>query len=318
MQANSKNVNPKITVGELIEKSPEEMRLTVIAGENGLRKKQITSARIQKLGLALAGFAHYIHAGRIQIVGQSEISYLNQLDREKRIKAIHHLDLEKICCVLITKNLESPPELIEIAEKFGLPIIGTPQVSSKAIVIISGFLEEALAPHVTLHGVLMEIYGVGMLLLGNSGIGKSECALDLITRGHRLISDDAVNIRKIGEKLVGASPEITFEHLEIRGLGIINIRDIFGVSAIGRQKQIELIIEFKRRAETPEVDRLGLETQEAEFFGVKINKFVLPVSAGRNLSTLVETAVRIHLLREKGYDAAQILVEKHLALVKGQ
>jgi HPr kinase/phosphorylase len=318
MQANSKNENPKITIADLIKKTPEEMRLTVIAGKNGLRKKQVTSARIQKLGLALAGFAHYIHDGRIQIVGQSEISYLNQLDSEKRIEAIYHLDLEKICCILITKNLEPPPELIEIADKYGLPIIKTPQVSSKAIVFISNFLEEALAPHVTLHGVLMEIYGIGMLLLGNSGIGKSECALDLITRGHRLISDDAVNIKKIGEKLVGSSPEITFEHLEIRGLGIINIRDIFGVSAIGKSKQIELIIELKRWNETLEVDRLGLETQEAEFFGVKIDKFVLPVSAGRNLSTLVETAVRIHLLRETGYDAAQKLIEKHLALVSSR
>jgi HPr kinase/phosphorylase len=318
MPANSRNENPKITITDLIEKSPAQMSLKVIAGKSGLQKKHITSARIQKLGLAIAGFAHYIHSGRIQIVGQSEISYLNQLAGEKRTEAICHLDLEQICCILITKNLEPPPELVEIADKFDLPIIGTSQVSSKAIGIISDFLEEELAPQVTLHGVLMEIYGLGMLLLGNSGIGKSECALDLITRRHRLISDDSVQIKKIGENLVGASPEITFEHLEVRGLGIINIRDIFGVSAVGKQKQIELIIEFKKWNETLEVDRLGLEAHEAEFFGVKIDKFVLPVSAGRNLSTLVETAVRIHLLRETGYDATQKLIEKHLALVSNQ
>lgn len=318
MRSDLKNDKPKITVAEFIKKSPEKLNLAVIAGKNGLRKKQVTSARIQKLGLALAGFAHYIHAGRLQIVGQSEISYLNQLDREKRIEAISHLDLEKICCVLITKNLQPPPELIEIAEKFVLPIIRTPEVSSRAIVYISNFLEEELAPQVTLHGVLMEIYGIGILLSGNSGIGKSECALDLITRGHRLISDDAVVIKKIGEKLSGSSPELTFEHLEIRGLGIINIRDIFGVSAISKQKHIELIIEFQRWDEALEVDRLGLETQEEEFFGVKINKFVLPVSAGRNLSTLVETAVRIYLLRETGYDAAQLLIEKHLTLINSR
>ena len=318
MQFDYKNEHPKITVAEFIKKSPERMQFAIISGKSGLRKKHITSARIQKLGLALAGFAHYIHKGRIQIVGQSEISYLNQLERKKRIEAIYHLDLEKICCIVITKNLKPPAELIEIADKFNLPMITTPEVSSKAIAVISNCLEEALAPHITLHGVLMEIYGSGVLITGNSGIGKSECALDLITRGHRLVSDDAVNIRKIGDKLIGSSPEITFEHLEIRGLGIINVRDIFGISAIGKRKPIELIIEFKPWNETLEVDRLGMETHEAEFFGVKVNKFVLPVSAGRNLSTLVETAVRIHLLRETGYDAAQALIEKHLALVKSR
>ncbi len=318
MQTDSKKENPKITVAQFIEKSPEAMHLSVIAGEGGLQKKEIDSARIQKLGLALAGFAHYIHAGRIQIVGQSEISYLNQLEREKRIEAICNLDLEKICCILTTKNLNPPQELIDIANERNLPIIGTNQVSSKAIGMISNFLEEILAPHVTLHGVLMGMYGIGILILGNSGIGKSECALDLITRGHYLISDDSVLIKKIGDKLEGTSPELTYEHLEIRGLGIINIRDLFGVSAIGKSMQIELLIEFKKWNEVLEIDRLGLEAQEVEIFGVKINKFILPVSAGRNLSTLVETAVRVHLLRVAGFDAAQKLIEKHTALVSGR
>jgi HPr kinase/phosphorylase len=317
MQTDSKNANPKITVAEFIEKSPAEMHLTVLAGKNGLQKNEINSARIQKLGLALAGFAHYIHAGRIQIVGQSEISYLAQLEKDKRIEAIRKLDLEKICCILTTKNLNPPQELIEIADEQSLPVVGTTQVSSKAIGTISSFLEEILAPQVTLHGVLMGMYGIGILILGTSGIGKSECALDLVTRGHYLISDDSVLIKKIGEKLEGTSPELTYEHLEIRGLGIINIRDLFGVSAIGKSKQIELLIEFKKWNEVLEIDRLGLETQEVEIFGVKISKFVLPVSAGRNLSTLVETAVRVHLLRVAGFDAAQKLIDKHTALVRG-
>jgi HPr kinase/phosphorylase len=317
MQTDSKNENPQITVAEFIEKSPAEMNLMVLAGANGLQTREINSARIQKLGLALAGFAHYIHAGRIQIVGQSEISYLTQLEKDKRIEAIINLDLDKICCILTTKNLNPPQELIDIADERGLPVIGTTQVSSKAIGTISNFLEEILAPQVTLHGVLMGMYGIGVLILGNSGIGKSECALDLITRGHYLVSDDTVLIKKIGEKLEGSSPELTYEHLEIRGLGIINIRDLFGVSATGKNKQIELIIEFKRWNEVLEIDRLGIDAQEIEIFGVKINKFVLPVSAGRNLSTLVETAVRLYLLRVAGFDAAQKLIEKHSALVRG-
>lgn len=311
------NANPQITITEFVEKTFNELNLKVLAGNNGLQSKQITSTRIQKLGLALAGFAHYIHAGRIQIVGQSEISYLFQLESEKRIEAINHLDLEKICCILITKNLEPPKELLEIAENIGLPILQTPKVSSKAISLVSLFLEEILAPQVTLHGVLMSIYGLGVLILGNSGIGKSECALDLITRGHRLISDDSVSIKRIGEKLIGTAHALTFELLEIRGLGIINIRELFGVSAIGKSKQIELIIEFERWNNLGEIDRLGLETQKTEILGAEINKFLLPVSAGRNLSTLVETAVRVHLVETAGFNAAQRLIERHSALISG-
>lgn len=311
------NANPQITIAEFVEKTFNDLNLKVLAGNDGLHSKQISSTRIQKLGLALAGFTHYIHAGRIQIVGQSEISYLFQLESEKRIHAIKHLALEKISCILITKDLDPPPELLEIAEKIALPILQTPQVSSKTISLISNFLEDVLAPQVTLHGVLMSIYGVGVLILGNSGIGKSECALDLITRGHRLVSDDSVVIKKIGEFLKGSAHDLTFELLEIRGLGIINIRELFGVSAISKTKQIELIIEFERWNDLGDIDRLGLETHETEILNLKTKKFILPVSAGRNLSTLVETAVRVHLVETTGTSAAQKLIERHSELVGG-
>jgi HPr kinase/phosphorylase len=251
----------------------------------------------------------------VQIVGQSEISYLNQLAVEKRIEAIRNLDLKKICCVLLTKNLEPPREFLEIAEESGLPVIRTPEVSSIAIGVVSNFLQEMLAPQTMLHGVLMGMYGMGVFLRGDSGIGKSECALDLIVSGHHLISDDVVRVKKIGDKLEGSSPELTYEHLEIRGLGIINIRDLFGVSAIGKQKKIDLCIELKKWDELEEIERLGIETQEEEIFGVMIPKFVLPVSSGRNVSTVVETAVRLHLLRTTGYDAAQKLIEKHTRIL---
>jgi len=318
MQTNKKVDNPQITVAELVEISGDEMDLEILAGTKGLQTRLIDSQRIQKLGLALAGFAHYIHAGRIQIVGQSEISYLAQLERAKRIQAIEHLDLEKICCILITKNLKPPKELIDIADAKDLPVLRTSHISSKAINAVAKLLSDVLAPRVTIHGVFMGIYGLGILMTGKSGIGKSECALDLIARGHRLISDDAVLIKKIDDKLQGSSPPLTYEHLEIRGLGIVNIRDLFGVSAVGKCKAVELLIEFKKWNDVLEVERLGLNRHEEEILGVKINKFVLPVSAGRNLSTLVETAVRVHLLREAGFDAAQKLIEKHTALVAGK
>ena len=292
------------------------MQIELLGGASNIQAREITSPRIQKLGLALAGFSHYIHSGRVQIVGQSEISYLSQLESEKRIQAIRNLELEKICCILITKNLMPPTELTEIADEIGLPILRTRKVSSEAIGVISNFLQEILAPQKTIHGVLMGLYGIGVLILGESGIGKSECALDLITRGHNLISDDSVIVKRIGSKIQGSSPELTCEHLEIRGLGIINIREIFGVVAVGKQKkQIDLCIELKRWSQLEEIDRLGLETKEEDIFGVKITKFVLPVSSGRNTSTLVETAIRLYLARLNGYDAAQRLIEQHSKLL---
>jgi HPr kinase/phosphorylase len=308
--------NPKISVAEFVKNAPAELNIQILAGAQGLAHNQIVSPRIQKLGLALAGFSHYIHAGRIQVVGQNEISYLLQFDGEHRIEILNNLNPEQISCILITKNLEPPPELLRIADSKSLPILRTAQVSSNAISTVSNHLQEILAPQITLHGVLMEIHGIGVLILGESGIGKSECALDLITRGHQLISDDTIIVRRLGDRLIGSSPDLTVEHLEIRGLGIINVRDLFGVSAIGKPKPIELVIEVEKWNDVAHIERLGLDRHEKEIFDVKITKFVLPITAGRNLSTLVETAVRIHLLRDSGFDAAKNLVEKHTAMLK--
>lgn len=303
--------NPQISVAEFVAQAPAELDLKVLAGENGLAEKKLDSERIQKLGLALAGFSHYIHAGRVQIVGQSEISFLNQLNQEKILEALNYLDLEKISCILVTKNLDPPTELLKVAAEKKLPVLKTSLVSSKTISLVTNYLQEKLAPHITIHGVLMGMYGVGVLITGESGIGKSECALDLITRGHRLISDDSVYIKKVGNRLEGSSPELTYEYIEIRGLGILNIRDLFGISAVGKCKSIELCIELKRWSDVGEIDRIGLEMHEENIFGIKLPKVILPVSSGRNLSTLVETAVRVHLLRGHGYDAAHKLIEKH-------
>lgn len=311
------NDKPQITIAEFVEKSPAELDLTVLAGENGLQKKYLNSERIQKLGLALAGFSHYIHQGRLQIVGQSEISFLNQLNHEKKLEAFGQLEFEKISCILVTKNLAPPPELMEIADKKELPILKTPLVSSKTIGLVTNHLQEKLAPHITLHGVLLGMYGIGVLITGESGIGKSECALDLISRGHSLVSDDAVFIKKIGSRLEGQSPELTYEHIEIRGLGILNVRDLFGVSAVRKCRAVEFCIELRKWNDVQEIERIGLEMQEENIFGIKLPKVVLPVSSGRNLSTLIETAVRVHLLRNLGYDAAQKLIEKHTAIVSG-
>ena len=305
-----------ITVRELLAQAPARLALEVLAGARGADERTLNAPRIQKLGLALAGFTHYIHAGRVQIVGQSEIWFLGQLTPDRRREAVRNLALEKIACVLVTKGLRPPAELIEAAEEAALPLIQTPLVSSLAISLITEFLQEALAPRELRHGVLLDLYGLGVLIEGKSGVGKSECALDLIVRGHRLVSDDIVEVRRTApEQLIGSAPELLREHMEIRGLGILNIRDLYGVSSISGPKQVGLNIRLERWGEAREVERLGLDEQRVEILGVSVPHFLLPVSPGRNISTLVETAVRVHLLRVRGYNAAQNFVARHAALV---
>ena len=307
----------KIAVKKLLEGAPGELALELLAGDVGTGEKDLDSERIQKLGLALAGFPDYIHSGRIQMIGRSEISYLESLNSVERRAAIVNLPTEFISCILITKGLSPPDELLSLCDSAHIPLIRTPLVSSKAIGLISEFLNEVLAPEVTIHGVLLEMFGLGVLVLGESGIGKSECALDLISRGHRLVSDDVVRIRRIGKRLSGESPELTFEHLEIHGLGIINVRELFGVSSMCKNIRVDLCIELIRQGDIDEVERIGigLETKEHDLMGVRIPRFSLPVRPGRNLGTLFETAVKVFLLRVAGYDAASVLIEKHTKML---
>jgi HPr kinase/phosphorylase len=313
---NDQSERPSITVSDFVAHAPPRLELELIAGAGGAAGRKLNAARIQKLGLALAGFTHYVHPGRVQIVGQSEIWYLGQLSPERRREAIGNLELEKISCVLVTKGLEPPAELVEAAEVAALPLIRTSLVSSLAIGAVTQYLQEALAPRELRHGVLLDLYGLGVLIEGKSGVGKSECALDLIMRGHRLVSDDAVEVRRTGpEELIGSAPELLSEHMEIRGLGILNVRDLFGVSAVGGPKAIGLTIRLERWGEAKEVDRLGLDARTIDILGVAVPYFLLPVSPGRNLSTLVETAVRVHLLRVRGYNAAEAFVARQAEML---
>lgn len=309
---------PKISVREFVAQSPPELQLNFVAGERGADERTLTSARIQKLGLALAGFTHYIHSGRVQLVGQSELWFLEQLSSERRREAISNLELDEITCVLVTKGLDPPVELVEAAESAGVPLIRTPLVSSAAIASVMDYLGEALAPRQVRHGVLLALYGLGVLIEGKSGIGKSECALDLIMRGHPLVADDMVEVRLSRHgHLVGGSPDLLREHMEIRGLGILNVRELFGVTALSGPRRIDLTIRFERWEEAGEVERLGLDARTTEILGVSIPHFVLPVSPGRNLATLVETAVRVHLLRARGYNAAEHFAARHDDVIRG-
>jgi HPr kinase/phosphorylase len=310
--------HPSITIGAFVADAPPDLALSFVAGSRGAESRQLRTPRIQKLGLALAGFPHYVHEGRVQIIGQSELQFLGQLSAAERRAAIARLELEKISCILVTKGLAPPVELVEECEAVGLPLIQTPLVSSTAITAVTEYLEEALAPREQRHGVLLDLYGLGVLIEGKSGVGKSECALDLIMRGHQLVADDLVEVRRRRPgQLVGGAPDLLREHMEIRGLGILNIRELFGVSAVSGPKRIGLDIRLQRWEEATEVDRLGLEERKVEILGVAVPYFVLPVSPGRNLATLVETAVRVHLMRLRGYNAAESFVERHAQVLGG-
>ncbi len=295
---------PVIQVRAFLSESAADLGLRLRAGAGGL-DREIFLPRIQKPGLALAGFLEYIHPGRVQILGQSEITFLEGLTPKKRRSVITDVCRKEVSCFVITKGLTPPSEFIELSDELGVPLLVTRVVSSELIEGITNFLEEQLAPSVALHGVFLDVLGLGVLMLGDSGIGKSEAALDLVVRGHKLISDDLVEIRRIGRTLSGSGPELGLYHMELRGLGLINIRDLFGVASVGRQKDLDLVIRLDRWQEGKEYDRLGLDETSYEILGLSRPYVEMPVAPGRHLSVLVEVASRNHLLRLDGREPAR-------------
>lgn len=320
------NLQRSITVGDFVRQAPAALGLCLMNVErdevairdvNTGVERLITSPHIQKLGLALAGFNEYIDAGRVQIISQSEVDYFASLTSGERLRAVKGIDLERIACILITRNLTAPAELIELAERAFVPLLSTAQPSSVAIGYITEFLHAELAPREVRHGVMLGIYGLGVLIEGRSGIGKSECALDLLTRGHRLVADDAVEVRRLAANcLRGSSPAPNSDFMEIRGLGIINVRELFGVSAVSDAMNIDLSLSLEPWAEVGDIDRLGLDLRHHDILGVDVPHVLLPVSTGRNLAVLVETAARVHHLRLRGRDAARDFVCMHDSMMQ--
>ncbi len=300
---------PTLPVAGLLEAEASTLELRVLAGRKGIRR-QISTPRIQKPGLSLTGLTESLHVGRIQLLGRSEIAFLRRQKPPERRSSIACLCRRQIPCLILTKRLQPPPELLEIADARGIPLLQTPRQSRATIADLGRYLEERLAPHLSLHGVLMDLYGVGVLLLGDSGIGKSECALDLIMRGHRLVSDDVVMLKRRVQTLNGSSPELTRYHMELRGLGIINIKDLFGVAAVRYTKDIDLVIRLEAWRSSRAYDRLGVEERMVKMLGVEVPFIALPVALGRNLSVLIEVAARNYLLRRKGYAPARELTER--------
>lgn len=293
-----------LSIQELLAEKASGLDLELLAGANGLGR-QVHMPRIQKPGLALAGYTTNLHPDRIQVLGSTELTYLETLPPATVRTHLQSLCALDICCFIVTKGQQPPQLLHEECERQGIPLLRTPQVSSTFISLITNFLEERLLPSTTVHGVLVDVLGVGVLLLGKSGIGKSECALDLVLRGHRLVADDVVRVRmKLPSVLFGEGMDLLHYHMEIRGLGIINIKHLFGVAAIRERKKIDLAIELVEWQDGVEYDRLGLDEQKYSLLGLDIPLLRIPVRPGRNMTSIVEVAARNQLLKEMGYHSA--------------
>ena len=301
---------PSIPVRDLLSEPAAHLHLVVRAGVAGLDRR-ITWPRIQKAALAVTGHIEAVRPGRVQVLGKSEVTYLETRGTRKRAAIIRKIcSSAPITCFLITRSLTPPEELLAEAERHAIPVLLTDLMSSACIDQVQHYLDDRLAPRTTVHGDLVDVYGLGVLLMGESGIGKSECALDLITRGHRLVSDDVVEIRREDRVLVGSGPELTKYHIEIRGLGLLNIRDLFGISAIRNTKFIEMVVMLEPWQKGKQYDRLGLDEARYQLLDVELPLVRMPVAPGRNLAILVEVASRNQLLKLRGYHAAQSFVDR--------
>jgi HPr kinase/phosphorylase len=299
-----------LRIQNLLAEVAETMQLELVAGKAGLSRR-ISAPRIQKPGLALTGYTAYVHAERVQILGLTEISYLGTLTPEALVQSVDRLCALEPACVCITRGLEAPAALITAGDRYRVPVLRTTLLSSVFINRITRYLEDNLAPQTSLHGVLMDVLGVGILLLGKSGIGKSEAALDLVMKGHRLVADDIVDIRRRPPNTVfGSGSEIIKHHMEIRGLGIINVKDLFGISAVRDAKKIELVIELVEWNEEEEYDRLGVEELTYRILEVDIPMLRIPVRPGRNMTAIIEVAARNQLLKFQGHYSAREFQER--------
>ena len=284
--------------------------LELLAGADGLNRR-ITIPHTQKTGLALSGFDAYLRGGRVLVFGESEVRYLEGLPSVERTAVLRRVMDHNLPCVLITDGFSSPPELAIEADRGRVPLLRTRVATPEAMARLSTVLDTYLAARGVIHGVLMDILGLGVLVIGESGIGKSECALDLVVRGHRLVADDAVEIRSRAQSFVlGSCPELTRHHMEIRGLGLINVQDLFGVASTRTSKRVELVVQLERWEHGREYDRLGLDESYYELLGIRIPMIRMPVAPGRNVAILVEVAARNQLLRARGHHAARRLVDR--------
>jgi HPr kinase/phosphorylase len=290
-----------LEVSELLERA--ELALAVVAGARGVART-VSVPRIQKPGLALTGWPEQLHDGRVLVLGGTEIDYLTDHPQAREL-GIATVLASQPACVVVCRKRQPPAELVSRCEAHGVPLLISPLVTADFIAQVTAWMAERLAPMTQVHGVLIDVIGVGVLVIGSSGIGKSETALDLVVRGHRLVADDVIEIRRTGHHVIGRSVGVLGHHMEIRGIGIINVKDLFGIAAVRDAKRIELLIELREWNANEEYDRLGFDDRHEPILGVEVSALRLPVRPGRNLATLVEVAARNQLLKLQGTHSAR-------------
>lgn len=297
--------------GVSISKIVEKMNLKVLNPEVDTKKRKVDMADVNRPALQLTGYFDYYENKRIQIVGMVEYTYLQTLSKDEKSEIYKKFFSYNIPCVIFCRDLEPEEELIQVATANNIPILSTDYGTSTFMAELIFYLREELAPFISIHGVLVDVYGEGLLIMGESGIGKSEAALELIRRGHRLVSDDVVEIRKINEhKLVGTAPDITRHFIELRGVGIIDVKTLYGVECVKEKQNIDLVIKLEDWKKENEYDRLGLEEEYTEFLGNKVVCHSLPIRPGRNLAVICESAAVNHRQKKMGYNAAQELYRR--------
>ena len=289
----------------------EKMELKNLTPTVELKGKEVSIPEVNRPALQLSGFFDHFDSDRVQIIGYVEYTYLQTLDYERKIKIYDELVTYKVPCIVYSRNLEPDKELIEKAAKQDIPIFQTEKQTSGFMAELIRWMNVKLAPCISIHGVLVDVYGVGVLIMGESGIGKSEAALELIKRGHRLVTDDVVEIRKVSdETLVGSAPDITRHFIELRGIGIVDVKSMFGVQSVRETQNIDLVITLEDWSREKEYDRLGLEESYTEFLGNKVVCHNIPIRPGRNLAIIVESAAVNHRQKQMGYNAAQELYKR--------
>jgi HPr kinase/phosphorylase len=302
--------NANVQVSELLNEELGYLHLKILSGESHLDNR-ITHPRVQKPGLAFAGYYAYIKPGRVQIIGESETEYLKTLDDDERQLRLDTIASLPVPVFVITKGIDPLPGFLVSCQAREVPVLSSPELSSTVIKGISYFLEDHLVPSTSMHGVLLEIYGLGVLMIGESGVGKSESALDLITRGHSLVADDKVTIKRYPNgELIGFSEGPLRHHMELRGIGIINVQDLFGLASVRDRTAVDLVVELEHWQPGQQYDRLGLDETLFNILETPCPYIRMPVALGRNVSILVEIAARNHVLKLQGHHSAREFARK--------
>jgi HPr kinase/phosphorylase len=305
-------VSRRLTAGDLFERLRETLELEQLAGADGLGR-EVTSPEISTPGLALAGFVDRFPIDRVQVLGETEVSFLGSLDADERRRNLHEFFAFPIPCAFVTKRLTLPPELLEEAAAASVPIFRSALKTNEFFRRAKPWLEEQFAPSTTIHGSLADVFGVGLLFVGKSGIGKSECVLDLVERGHRLVADDVVIVKRRGaDVLIGRGHELQRHYMEIRGVGFVDVPAIFGIRAVRQQKRIEVIVQLEEWRQDAVMDRTGLDQQPTEVLGVELPKITVHLNPGKNITVIAEVIAMNHLLRYSGVDPAERFNERLL------